>query len=122
MRLGGAQGGLGAIDEHHRVALVEHADGVVDGAVVESKGYTDTEILMHSLSYELQGEGVAADWRGVFSRLAEKFDGAYNIVMVTASGDLVVVRDPLGFRPLCIAEDGPLFAAASDAARATGQP
>ena len=31
-----------------------------------------------------------------------------------ASGDLVVVRDPLGFRPLCIAESGPLFAAASE--------
>ena len=25
---------------------------------------TDTEILMHSLSYELQGEGAVADWRG----------------------------------------------------------
>ncbi len=75
---------------------------------------TDTEILMHSLSYELQGEGSEVDWRGVFSRLAERFDGAYNVVLVTASGDLVVARDPLGFRPLCIAEDGPLFAAASE--------
>ena len=75
---------------------------------------TDTEILMHSLSYELQGEGAVTDWRGIFSRLAEKFDGAYNIVLLTASGELVVVRDPLGFRPLCIAENGPLFAAASE--------
>ena len=75
---------------------------------------TDTEILMHSLSYELQGEGAEIDWRGVFGRLAEKFDGAYNVVLLTASGDLVVARDPMGFRPLCIAEDGPLFAAASE--------
>ncbi len=75
---------------------------------------TDTEIIMHSLSYELQGEGTKVDWRGVFSRLAEKFDGAYNIVLLTATGDLVVARDPLGIRPLCIAEDGPLFAAASE--------
>jgi amidophosphoribosyltransferase len=75
---------------------------------------TDTEILMHSLSYELSGEGPDIDWRGVFSRLTEKFDGAYNVVVVTASGDLVVARDPLGFRPLCIAEDGALFAAASE--------
>jgi amidophosphoribosyltransferase len=75
---------------------------------------TDTEILMHSLSYELQGEGAVADWRGIFSRLAAKFDGAYNIVLLTASGELVVVRDPLGFRPLCIGENGPLFAAASE--------
>jgi amidophosphoribosyltransferase len=75
---------------------------------------TDTEIIMHSLSYELQGEGPEVDWRGVFSRLAERFDGAYNIVLLTAKGDVVVARDPLGFRPLCIAQDGPLFAAASE--------
>ena len=75
---------------------------------------TDTEILMHALSYELQGEGPEVDWRGVFARIAEKLDGAYNIVLVTATGDLVVVRDPFGFRPLCIAESGALFAAASE--------
>ncbi|MGZ3383642.1 MAG: amidophosphoribosyltransferase, partial [Isosphaeraceae bacterium] len=54
------------------------------------------------------------DWVGMFRRLAEKFDGAYNIVLITASGELVVARDPLGFRPLCIAEHGPLFGAASE--------
>ena len=75
---------------------------------------TDTEILMHSLSYELQNEGPVIDWRGVFGRLADKFDGAYNVVLLSALGDLVVARDPMGFRPLCIAEDGPLFAAASE--------
>jgi amidophosphoribosyltransferase len=75
---------------------------------------TDTEIIMHSLSYELQGEGSMIDWQGVFNRLSDRFDGAYNIVLVTASGDLVVARDPWGFRPLCIAEHGPLFAAASE--------
>jgi amidophosphoribosyltransferase len=75
---------------------------------------TDTEILMHSLSYELSGEGPEVDWRGVFGRLAEKFDGAFNVVLLTANGELVVARDPLGFRPLCVAQDGPLFAAASE--------
>ena len=70
----------------------------------------------HALA-ELRAPGRGAgsiDWRGVFGRLAERFDGAYNIVLLTASGELVVVRDPLGFRPLCIAEHGPLFAAASE--------
>ena len=75
---------------------------------------TDTEILMHSLSYELQNEGPVIDWVGVFRRLADRFDGAYNVVLLSALGDLVVARDPMGFRPLCIAEDGPLFAAASE--------
>jgi amidophosphoribosyltransferase len=76
---------------------------------------TDTEILMHLLSYELAKEDAhMTDWTGVFGRLAKRFDGAYNIVMLTALGELIVVRDPLGIRPLCIAEDGPLFAAASE--------
>lgn len=75
---------------------------------------TDTEILMHSLSYELQNEGPETDWVGVFRRLAARFDGAYNVVLLSAGGDLIVARDPFGFRPLCIAEHGPLFAAASE--------
>lgn len=75
---------------------------------------TDTEIIMHSLAYELQTEDQDPDWVGIFGRLAEKFDGAYNIVLITATGELVVARDPLGFRPLCVAEQGPLFAAASE--------
>jgi len=33
---------------------------------------------------------------------------------MNAMGDLAVVRDPKGFRPLCWAQDGPLFAAASE--------
>jgi amidophosphoribosyltransferase len=75
---------------------------------------TDTEILMHLISHELQNEGPVTDWVGVFQRLSDRLDGAYNIVLLSASGDLVVARDPLGFRPLCIAEHGPLFAAASE--------
>jgi amidophosphoribosyltransferase len=91
---------------------------------------TDTEIIMHAISYELQDEGRVIDWRGVFARLAAKFDGAYNIVLLSAQGELIVARDPLGIRPLCIAQDqaivaegqslaakgasGPLFAAASE--------
>jgi amidophosphoribosyltransferase len=29
-------------------------------------------------------------------------------------GDMVILRDPYGFRPLCYAQDGPMFAAASE--------
>ena len=79
------------------------------------KRNTDTEILMHALSFELAADGDGPnDWAGIFRRMAAKFDGAYNVVLLTAQGELVVVRDPLGIRPLCIAQDGPLFAAASE--------
>ncbi len=74
---------------------------------------TDTEILMHYLGHELRGEE-RPDLVQVFRNLSEKFDGAYNIVFINAMGDMAVVRDPKGIRPLCYAQDGPFFAAASE--------
>ncbi|HWG45093.1 MAG TPA: amidophosphoribosyltransferase [Gemmataceae bacterium] len=75
----------------------------------------DTEVIMHYLSNELSqyGDG-RPDLLKVFRNLARKFDGAYNMVFLNAMGDMAVLRDPNGFRPLCIAQDGPLFAAASE--------
>jgi len=74
---------------------------------------TDTEIIQHYLSHELRGDE-RPDLVDVFRNLSQKFDGAYNIVFLNAMGDMVVLRDPKGFRPLCYAQDGPLFAAASE--------
>jgi amidophosphoribosyltransferase len=74
---------------------------------------TDTEVILHYLAHELRGEE-RPDLVQVFKNLSEKFDGAYNIVFMNAVGDMVVVRDPRGFRPLCYAMDGPLFACASE--------
>src|SRR5262245_41895653 len=73
----------------------------------------DTEIIMHYLSHELSGEE-RPDLVEVFRNLSRCFDGAYNIVFLNAMGDMAVVRDPKGFRPMCYAQDGRLFAAASE--------
>ena len=81
---------------------------------------TDTEVIMHYLSHELSQCGDdRPDLVEVFSRLTEKFDGAYNLVFLNAMGDMVVLRDPLGFRPLCYAQEGSLFAAASESVALT---
>src|ERR1700688_593156 len=62
----------------------------------------DTEVIMHYLSHELSQCGDdRPDLVEVFSNLARKFDGAYNLVFLNAMGDMVVLRDPHGFRPLC---------------------
>jgi amidophosphoribosyltransferase len=74
---------------------------------------TDTEILMHLISQELSAAR-RPDLLDVLDGLSERLDGAYNIVFLSALGDLFVARDPLGFRPLCYAVEGPLFAAASE--------
>ena len=74
---------------------------------------TDTEILMHLICQELQ-EGQQPNLLEALTSLSERLDGAYNIVFLNAHGDMFVARDPLGVRPLCIAKEGPLFAAASE--------
>jgi amidophosphoribosyltransferase len=75
----------------------------------------DTEVIMHYLSHELSKWGEERpDLVKVFRNLSRKFDGAYNLVFLNAMGDMVVLRDPNGFRPLCYAQDGNLFAAASE--------
>src|SRR5262249_37809756 len=54
------------------------------------------------------------DMVDMFRGLAAKFDGAYNLVFLNAMGEMVVLRDPLGLRPLVYAVDGPMFGAASE--------
>jgi len=73
----------------------------------------DTEVIMHYIAHEMRGDD-RPNLVEVFSRLAAKFDGAYNLVFLNAMGDMVVMRDPLGLRPLVYAQDGPVFGAASE--------
>ena len=73
----------------------------------------DTEVIMHYIAHEHRGDD-RPDLVEVFRHLSTQFDGAYNIVYLNAMGDMVVLRDPKGIRPLCFAQDGPLFGAASE--------
>ena len=73
----------------------------------------DTEVIMHFLAHALRGDE-RPDLVKVFRELSEKFDGAYNIVFLNAMGDMVVLRDPKGIRPLCYSLENNLFAAASE--------
>lgn len=66
---------------------------------------------MHYINREMRGDE-PPDFTVMFRNLSKIFDGAYNITFLNAVGELVVVRDPLGIKPLCYAEhDGMLIAA-----------
>jgi amidophosphoribosyltransferase len=85
--------------------------------LLEKEGYhlvreTDTEVIMHHLSYQLRAD--RPDLVDMFTALARKFDGAYNLLYINAMGEMVAVRDPLGIRPLCWARDGGLVGFASE--------
>ena len=79
---------------------------------------TDTEIIMHQLSYGLRGDR-QPNLVSVMRKLGRLFDGSYNLAFLNAMGDMFVARDPLGFRPLCYGFEGRLFAAASESAALT---
>ncbi|GIX03025.1 MAG: amidophosphoribosyltransferase [Planctomycetaceae bacterium] len=79
---------------------------------------TDTEILLHLMAQQLRGEK-RLPLSEVLSRVSSRLDGAYNLVFMNAAGEMCVARDPLGFRPLCYAFDGALFAAASESVALT---
>ena len=74
---------------------------------------TDTEIIMHYICSALSPQN-EPDLLEVCKSLAALFDGSYNLVFLNALGDMFVARDPLGFKPLCYAIEGSLFAAASE--------
>ena len=82
------------------------------------KGYhlvveSDSELLMHHLAYGLKSD-VKPDFVSVFRQIAEAVDGAYSMAFLNGDGDMILARDPFGFRPLCYSIKGKLFAAASE--------
>ena len=70
--------------------------------LIKSKSYhlrydTDTEVMMHFIGTELSKD---ISIQEVFTNLSRVFDGAYNISYIDAEGNLAIVRDPIGFKPL----------------------
>ena len=88
-------------------------DQLLEGNDYHLTRETDTEIMMHEISKELAGDR-RPRLLDVMRKVRARFDGAYSLVLLNACGDLLVARDPLGIKPLCYAQDGSLFAAASE--------
>ncbi|MFW5860030.1 MAG: amidophosphoribosyltransferase [Planctomycetota bacterium] len=60
----------------------------------------DTELFQHYIAFQQRGQR-PRDWATVFRRLCTIVDGAWNIALVSARGDLCIARDPTGLKPLC---------------------
>lgn len=75
---------------------------------------TDTEIILHELGRLLSELKEQPNWVELISRATADFDGAYSLALLTAQGEMIVARDPLGIKPMCYVHEGPLFAAASE--------
>ncbi|MHA1441488.1 MAG: amidophosphoribosyltransferase [Candidatus Heimdallarchaeota archaeon] len=67
------------------------------------KGYrfshgTDTEVIGKLLDYGLESEN--GDRVKACKLIMEKLDGAFSILITTNEGEIIALRDPLGFKPL----------------------
>ncbi len=62
---------------------------------------TDTEVIAQLIaSIALRTEG----WPNILKIASRSLDGSYSLLILTAEGDIYAIRDPLGFKPLCIGE------------------
>ncbi|MEM0925691.1 MAG: class II glutamine amidotransferase, partial [Planctomycetota bacterium] len=71
---------------------------------------TDTEIILHEIGRVLSHSTKRVEWIEVLRQVARGFDGAYSLALLTAEGEMIVARDPLGIKPMCFVHQGPLFA------------
>ncbi|RMF95008.1 MAG: amidophosphoribosyltransferase [Planctomycetota bacterium] len=74
---------------------------------------TDTEVMMHVICRTL-ADRLVPDLFDICKAFRDQFDGAYSFVFLNALGEMLVMRDPYGIKPLSYAVEGPLFAAASE--------
>ncbi|TFF97962.1 MAG: amidophosphoribosyltransferase [Promethearchaeota archaeon] len=60
---------------------------------------TDTEViaqLIASISLTTN------NWPDILEKATETLDGSYSLILLTSNGEIYAIRDPLGFKPLCI--------------------
>ncbi|MGB5909583.1 MAG: amidophosphoribosyltransferase [Promethearchaeia archaeon] len=62
---------------------------------------TDTEIAAQFIASIALG---TENWPEVLKIASKFFDGSYSLILLTPEGDIYAMRDPLGFKPLCIGE------------------
>ena len=66
-----------------------------DGATFTTT--TDTELIGKLFAHSYRK---TRDYYAAAEHLTNELDGAYNLAFLFSNGDLVVMRDPMGFRPL----------------------
>ena len=71
---------------------------------------SDTEVIAHTIIRERL---VSDSIEEAISRAMTKIQGAYSLVIMSPK-KLIAVRDPLGFRPLCIGKAGEDYIVASE--------
>ncbi|MEM3587670.1 MAG: amidophosphoribosyltransferase [Candidatus Jordarchaeaceae archaeon] len=85
-------------------------------AILEDKGHvfhtdSDTETIAHVLAANLLETD---DYSQAIVQSMHVLKGAYSMVILNEKGELYAVRDPLGFKPLCIGKINGIYMIASE--------
>ncbi len=78
----------------------------LDGAIFSST--SDTEVVLHKIA-----RSRAADLVGAIIDTFHEIEGAYSMLFLTKD-TMIAVRDPRGFRPLCLGQLGDSYVVASE--------
>ena len=62
---------------------------------------TDTEVIAQLIASIAIG---TEDWPEILRIMSKLLDGSYSLILMTTEGDIYAIRDPKGFKPLCIGE------------------
>jgi amidophosphoribosyltransferase len=62
---------------------------------------TDTEVIAQLIASIAIG---TEDWPEILKIVSKLLDGSYSLILMTTEGDIYAIRDPKGFKPLCIGE------------------
>jgi amidophosphoribosyltransferase len=62
---------------------------------------TDTEVIAQLIGSIALG---TEDWPEILTLASKLLDGSYSLILMTSEGDIYAMRDPFGFKPLCIGE------------------
>ena len=71
----------------------------------------DSEVISSLIAYYITKE---QDVLSGVTKASERLRGAFSLVIMNGDGKLIAVRDPNGFRPLCIGRNGIGYAVASE--------
>jgi amidophosphoribosyltransferase len=101
-------GGMMAISHNGNVVNSKELRNelIEDGSLIRSS--SDTELILHLIAREKR-----QNLRETILAALGKLKGAYSIVMIVGE-KLIAVRDPYGFRPLCLGKLGSGYVLASE--------
>ena len=78
------------VNAHHLKAELEESGSIFQSTM-------DSEVFLHLFVKKLD-----KGFEGALTAAADQLKGAFSFVMMTSEGEVVGIKDPLGFRPLCL--------------------